>query len=279
MHDSTETSNPSTALQGLTLGFLGFGRMGQAIARGLRERYAAEDLGLVAFDPAPPAAAVQSEIAGLKLVSSAVQLEADCDVIVLAVKPQDMSLAVADFTGSRKYISIAAGLGTDRLRELLFVRGQKPQISRVMPNISALVGQGVSGIFCPDDEFFSVSSDIFSAVGSVVRIKSEQLMHAVTGLSGSGPAYALAMVHALAEGGVQAGLPFDAALELARDTLLGTMQLLKSTGQHPAVLRNQVTSPGGTTIAGLAALEDGGFHGTVMRAVEAATDRSRELGD
>ncbi|MCR9144461.1 MAG: pyrroline-5-carboxylate reductase [bacterium] len=272
----SQSGRSDPALQGLRLGFLGFGKMGQAIARGLRENHAPADLHLLAFDAAPLADTVVKSVAGLQLLPSPDALEAQCDVLILAVKPGDLQTALAGLKGDRRYISIAAGVGTERLRSF-FPEGQNPHISRVMPNISALAGHSASGVFCPDDEFFSLSAAIFSAIGQVTRVKSEELMHAVTGLSGSGPAYVLAMVHAMAEGGVQAGLPFPTALELARETLLGVAHLLRTTGEHPSALRNQVTSPGGTTIAGLAALEDGGFHGTVMRAVEAATDRSREL--
>ncbi|MEQ9367322.1 MAG: pyrroline-5-carboxylate reductase [Leptospirales bacterium] len=280
MNETASTSRPDAAgaegLRGQRLGFLGFGKMGQAIARGLRDGHAPGDLALAAYDPIRIPEQVRAAVAGLEIAASPLELEARCDVLILAVKPGDLPAALADLKGDRKYISIAAGVGTEGLRKL-FPGGQNPQISRVMPNISALAGHSASGIYCAEDEFFSTSEAIFSAIGQVVRIKSEDLMHAVTGLSGSGPAYVLAMVHALAEGGVQAGLPFQTALDLARETLLGTAHLLRATGEHPAALRNQVTSPGGTTIAGLAALEDGGFHGTVMRAVEAATERSREL--
>ena len=123
----------------------------------------------------------------------------------------------------------------------------------------------------------ALSAAIFSAVGQVVRVKSEDWMHAVTGLSGSGPAFVLAVIQALAEGGVLAGLPYDTALQLARETVLGTAHLLRESNLHPAQLRNQVTSPGGTTIAGLQELESGGVPGTLMRAVAAAAERSREL--
>ncbi len=289
MPDPASTSSPSSSQNnggaapalkaGLRLGFLGFGKMGQALARGLRGRYSSAELTLSAFDAAGVSGETAGDVDGLQLAGSAAGLEESSDVLILAVKPGDMQQAVASLNGRRKYISIAAGLSTERLQSFFphDQKGQNPQISRVMPNISALAGHGASGIFCEDDEFFSLSEAIFSAIGSVVRVKSEDLMHAVTGLSGSGPAYVLAMVHALAEGGVQAGLPFATALDLARETVLGTAELLRKTGEHPATLRNQVTSPGGTTIAGLAVLEDGGFHGTVMGAVVAAADRSREL--
>jgi pyrroline-5-carboxylate reductase len=277
MASANSRSDPF-ALKGRHIGFLGFGKMGSAIARGLRTRYGSQELKLSACDPAPPASDVVSAVPDLGLAGSPRELEEHCQILILAVKPQDMVTALQDLRGNRLYISIAAGLSTDRLRTL-FGSGQNPQISRVMPNISAVVGKGISGIYCPDDDFFSISAAIFSGVGQVVRIKQESLMHAVTAVSGSGPAYGLAMIHALAEGGVQAGLPYETALELARETLLGVAYLLRDTGAHPAVLRNEVASPAGTTIAGLAALEDGGFHGTIMRAVEAAAQRSRELAD
>lgn len=273
--DADTTTHSPDPLSGLRLGFLGFGQMGQAIAHGLRRTHGPDRLTLLAYDPVTPADTLRESIADLRLADSPQSLESDADVVILAVKPQIMPTALADLEGGKQYISIAAGLSTAQLAAC-FPTG-KPQISRVMPNISATRGHGVSGIFCPDDIFFSISRAIFSAIGQTVRLQREDLMHAVTGLSGSGPAYVLAMIHALAEGGVAAGLPFDMALVLARETVLGTAALLRDSDLHPAVLRNQVTSPGGTTIAGLGALEAGGFHGLLMEAVQAAAERSREL--
>ncbi len=264
------------------IGFLGIGKMGRSIAGGILREHPGQTMS--AFDPAPGAVeAVRAELGdGINFVRSAAELERAADILILAVKPQDMAAALGELSGGKKYVSIAAGLSTDTLRRsfpehLNEGARQNLQISRVMPNISALVGAGVCGIFCENDELFGLTERIFSPTGSVVRLKSEQLMHAVTGLSGSGPAYVFAFIQALAEGGVLAGLPYDSALELARATVAGAAELLRSTGEHPDEWRNRVTSPGGTTIAGLAELEDAGFHGAVMRAVERAAERSREL--
>jgi len=151
---------------------------------------------------------------------------------------------------------------------------------RVMPNTPALVMAGATAI-CrgshATDEDIDIVEKIFALTGSC-SVVDEKLMNAVTGLSGSGPAYVMTFVEALADAGVENGLPRDVALSLAIQTVLGTARLLKETGEHPAVLRDQVTSPGGTTIAGLRALEQGAFRATIMNAVDAATARAKELG-
>lgn len=259
----------------LKVGFLGLGRMGAALARGCLDAAVAD--AVYGYDPAAPAAG-DAGLPGLIRANSALELEAAVDVVILCVKPQDMASVVAGLAGSKRYISIAAGLGTARLRSA-FKGGQSTQIARVMPNISATIGQSVSGYFCEDEDLAALTERIFGAVGVAIRVKQESLLHAVTGLSGSGPAYVFEFIHALAEGGVAAGLPYEAALKLATATAAGAAALITATGEHPAVLRNHVASPGGTTIAGLAALERAGFHGQVMAAVEAATRRSRELDE
>jgi len=148
----------------------------------------------------------------------------------------------------------------------------------VMPNISALVGQSVSGVYCEDPDLLETAKSIFSEIGFALEVQKEELLHAITGLSGSGPAFVFAFMQALAEGGVLCGLSYESALQLAAHTLRGAADLAISTGEHPDVLRNRVTSPGGTTIAGLLELEEAGFHAAIMNAVEASARRSRELG-
>lgn len=258
----------------LKVGFLGLGRMGAALARGCLNASGAS--AIYGYDPAPGAA--DEGLADLVRVNSAQELEAAVDVVLLCVKPQDMASVVAGLAGDKRYISIAAGLSTARLRSF-FKTGQSTQLARVMPNISATIGQSVSGYYCEDEALAAITERLFSAVGVAIRVKQENLLHAVTGLSGSGPAYVFEFIHALAEGGVAAGLPYEAALKLATATAAGAAALLTASGEHPSVLRNHVASPGGTTIAGLAALERAGFHGQVMAAVEAAARRSRELDE
>jgi pyrroline-5-carboxylate reductase len=173
-------------------------------------------------------------------------------------------------------ISIAAGV---RLAQLAQGLGETVRLVRVMPNTPCLVGQSASAYACgpqatSDDA--ELTEALLSAVGRAFRVE-EKLLDAVTGLSGSGPAFVCVMVEALSDGGVRMGLPRDVATVLAAQTVLGTAQLILSTGDHPAVLKDRVASPGGTTISGLEALEAKGFRGSVIAAVEAATQRSIEL--
>jgi pyrroline-5-carboxylate reductase len=174
-------------------------------------------------------------------------------------------------------ISIMAGVSTAAIETAL---QQSVRVVRVMPNTPALVMAGASALCAGShavEDDLTLTEALFAQVGTTCRV-DEKLIDAVTGLSGSGPAYVLAFLEALADGGVKNGLSRDAALTLAAQTLLGTAKLYLETGEHPAALRDKVTSPGGTTIAGLYALEQGGFRGTVMGAVDAAVARSKELG-
>ena len=258
----------------LKLGFLGAGKMGQAIAKGLLTRHAR--LQIFAYD-AYPVTFADAPLNQIEFLESARALEEKADLILLCTKPQDMSTALRDLQGDKKYISIAAGLALDSLQEM-FTKSTEVQISRVMPNISALIAESVSGVFCPNRELRDLTLSIFNEIGFAVELPKEDLMHAVTAVSGSGPAFVFAFIQALAEGGVQSGLPYDTALQLAAHTLRGASSLLIESGEHPGSLRNKVTSPAGTTIAGLKELELGAFGGTVMEAVEATARRSRELG-
>jgi pyrroline-5-carboxylate reductase len=203
---------------------------------------------------------------------------ANSEVILLAIKPQVLGTVLADLSeipSSTLIISILAGVPLKRLEESF----PDHPIIRVMPNTPATVGAAMTAI-APGQQVQShhldLTKTIFCAIGEVVEV-SESLMDAITGLSGSGPAFVAIMVEALADGGVAAGLPRAIASELALQTVLGTAQLLQ-TGIHPAQLKDQVTSPGGTTIAGVAQLEKQGFRSAVIEAVTAAYKRSQELG-
>lgn len=202
------------------------------------------------------------------------------EVILLAIKPQVLATVLenlSEISPSTLIISILAGVPLKRLEESF----PDNPIIRVMPNTPATVGAGMTAI-APGQQVKSshldLTKEMFYAIGEVVEV-SELLMDAVTGLSGSGPAFVAMMVEALADGGVAAGLPRAIASGLALQTVLGTAQLLQTTGIHPAQLKDLVTSPGGTTIAGVAQLEKQGFRSAVIEAVYAAYQRSQELGE
>lgn len=203
------------------------------------------------------------------------------DVLMLAIKPQIFPQVVAELQDKALMerplvLSILAGVTLDQLTTGF----PGYPVVRVMPNTPAIVGQGMTAI-APSDlvspEQVELAKQIFAAVGDVVEVP-EYLMDAVTGLSGSGPAFVALMIEALADGGVAAGLPRNIAQQLALQTVKGTAELLKDSGLHPAQLKDRVTSPGGTTIAGVATLEAHGFRSAVIEAVKAAKQRSVELG-
>ncbi len=197
--------------------------------------------------------------------------------ILLAIKPQVWTSAVQDLKvpADRLIISILAGVTIDQLEKVF----PDQAIVRSMPNTPATVGEGVTAISQGSKvsaQQYQLAVNIFQTVGKVIPVSESQL-DAVTGLSGSGPAYVAIMIEALADGGVAAGLPRITAQELALQTVLGTAYLLAESDLHPALCKDRVTSPGGTTIAGIRALEQGGFRSTIIEAVLAATQRSKEL--
>jgi pyrroline-5-carboxylate reductase len=266
---------------GRGVGFVGTGNMGEALIKGLLA------VGLV------PAASVHaSDVRADRLAEVARRFGINThpgnrdvvkrtDVVILAVKPQIMAAVLDDIAPAvgpdTLVISIAAGVPTARLREHLPAGAR---VVRVMPNTPALVLEGATAIaraegLRPGD--LETVQQIFGAVGRVAVV-DETLMDAVTALSGSGPAYVALVVEALADGGVNMGLDRATAMALAVQTVLGTARLLRETGSHPGQLKDMVASPGGTTIAGIAALEEVGARAAFIRAVERATLRSRELG-
>lgn len=269
------------SLKGKRIGFVGGGNMGEALIRGLLGTNAVPAELLAATDVRAERTAQLATQFGITAHSDNLRLVHEADVVVLAVKPQIMAAVAAEIapavTARHLLISIAAGVSTAAIRAAL---GKDARIVRVMPNTPALVLQGATAIARGrglSSEDLAVAEAIFGAVGRVV-VLDESSMDAVTGLSGSGPAYVALVVEALADGGVNMGLDRATALTLATQTVLGAAQLLAETGMHPGVLKDMVSSPGGTTIAGLTALEDGGLRATLIRAVERATLRSRELG-
>lgn len=259
--------------------FIGAGKMATAIAGGMTAHGFAAS-GLRAFDPSAQAAADFSAATGVQVETGNLEkVLAPADAVIVAVKPQQISQALhgnAVLYKRKLLISIAAGIKISALRELTGAT----RIIRVMPNTPALVGAGASA-WCASPEAsgadIKLINRILAAIGTVCRVEEKQ-MDAVTGLSGSGPAYVLDFIQALADGGVNAGLPRETAAGLAVQTVLGTAKLVLESKRHPAVLRDEVTSPGGTTARALAVLEKNSFKGTVIEAVLAAAARSAELG-
>jgi pyrroline-5-carboxylate reductase len=216
-------------------------------------------------------------------VSPAIHIDVlkSCKVLVLAVKPQMIPALLTEIhpvlLPNQLFISIAAGITLAQLAEGL---GEPTRIVRVMPNTPALVGMSATAFSVnarTTVEDVALVTKLFQAIGIAFPV-AEKLLDAVTGLSGSGPAYVYVMIEALADGGVRAGLPRDVAQQLAAQTVLGSAQMVLTTGRHPGALKDAVASPGGTTIAGLHALEQAGFRGAVMDAVLAAAQRAEELG-
>lgn len=264
-----------------TIGFIGAGRMATALAKGLISSGFARADDIVASDVSSTARSQFESSTEATSVSSSAKAFENRDVVVLAVKPQHMSSVLAEAAqlvkSEQLVVSIAAGVTLETMVKAL---GDGVRLVRVMPNTPCLVGCGASafslgGAATEDDARFVES--MLQTVGIAVEVPETQL-DAVTGLSGSGPAYGFQIIEALSDGGVCAGLPRDVSTHLAAQTLLGAAQMVLETGQHPGTLKDAVASPAGTTIAGLHALEQGGLRAALMDAVVAATQRSKELG-
>ena len=259
--------------------FIGAGKMASAIAGGLTSsgNFSPDELG--AFDPNSTAAEYFSKISGIKVdTDSPVDGIKESPALLLAVKPQVIHTLSAnrELMKDKLIISIAAGISIEQLTQIT----GSSRIIRVMPNTPALVGKGAAGYACSptvseDEEKFA--EKILSATGIAFKF-NESALDAVTALSGSGPAYAFEFIQALADGGVAEGLPRDTATLLAAQTLLGAAEMVLKTGEHPTSLKDKVTSPAGTTSRALEVLADRSFSGTVIKAVRAAAERSRELG-
>ena len=264
------------------LGFIGSGRMATALARGCIEAklYAADEV--IASDPHEAAREhFEKQLPGVTAVEGNSAVLQQAEVIFLAVKPQTMDEVLDAIAPHIKpkhlLISIAAGVTLQRIASHL---PENTRLIRVMPNTPCLIGRGACGFAlrssCSKEDSETVKR-ILGSVGIVHEVE-EQLLDAVTGLSGSGPAFVYSVIESLAAGGVAGGLPEELALELAIQTTLGAAEMLKATGKSPAELKDQVTSPGGTTLAGLQSLERERGPSALQGAVEAATKRSVELG-
>ncbi|MCL2778929.1 MAG: pyrroline-5-carboxylate reductase [Polyangiaceae bacterium] len=254
--------------------------MAGALVKGLLSAKVVPASGILVSDVSADRLSFFHETHGVRIASDNHALVRESDIVVLAVKPQVMGKVLEDMGGKVRseqlVISVAAGVPT------AVIESQLPQGARVvrsMPNAPATVLAGATAIARGSHATLrdlEVARTLFAAVGCVVSL-DESLLDAVTGLSGSGPAYVMLMIEALADGGVKVGLPRDTALLLAAQTVCGSAKLLLDTGEHPGRLKDMVTSPGGTSIAGLAALESGGLRSALINAVEAATLRAKAL--
>lgn len=271
-------------LAGRRIGFVGGGAMAQALATGLVGAGVPAEA-VAASDPDGGRRKALETTPGIESFESNAELVARSDLVVIAVKPAVVQTVLEEVVAVRGreaaaplWVCIAAGVTLERLQRVL---PEGARLVRAMPNTPALVGCGATayvanGACTADDR--AAAGALFEGVGLAWEAPHEGLLDAVTGLSGSGPAYVLVFLEALGDAGVRMGLPRDVSHQLALQTLLGTARLALETGRHPAELRDQVTSPGGTTIAGLERLEAGGLRTAVQAAVEAATGRARELG-
>jgi pyrroline-5-carboxylate reductase len=260
------------------IGIIGVGNMGEAILRGLQQKGMAQ--GIVVSETRPDRRDYIKKRYDVEIVTDNRRLASEAKIIILAVKPQELKGVLQEIAPvldpATLLISIAAGASLGAIAAVL---EKDVHLVRAMPNIAALALESATALSPgggTSTEDMAMAEEIFNALGRTVVIP-EALMDAVTGMSGSGPAYVCLFIEALADGGVRMGLPRNDALELAIQTVLGTARLLSEQGGHPAHLKDRVASPGGTTIAGIASLEAKGFRGAVMEAVAAATQRSKEL--
>jgi len=264
-----------------SVGFLGAGQMATALAKGWANAGLLDLAHSLAGEPNPAARQAFTAATSLRAVPTNAEVVHGCQVVILAVKPQVLAAALGEvrnhLTANHLVVSIAAGVTLSQLAGHL---GSETRLVRVMPNTPCLVGASATGYsvgpaVLPGDG--DTVARLFGSVGVALAVPESQL-DAVTGLSGSGPAYVYMMIESLADGGVRAGLPRETALKLAAQTVYGGAKMVLETGIHPAALKDAVASPGGTTIAGIHALERGAFRASIMNAVEASASRAAELG-
>ncbi len=263
----------------MKLGLIGCGKMGSALLEGVIKANLVQPSDVFICDAYPAAAvALKSNHPALHVCLQPAEVGVKAEVVILAVKPKDMQPLLESFAGNSAslFISIAAGITLTQMESWL---GAQMRIIRVMPNTPAQIGRGYSAFARSSgasDADAETARVIFSAVGLADEV-AENLLDAITGLSGSGPAYIFTIIEALADGGVLMGLPRAAALRAAAQTVAGAAQMVIETSQHPGALRDAVTSPGGTTIAGLEQLEAHGLRNALIQAVRKATERSKSL--
>lgn len=260
--------------------FIGAGNMGEALLGGLLKSDLTNPENIIATDIRQERLDYISKKWGVKATQNVTEAVDQADVIVLCIKPQTIAevlTTIKDHVKTEQLVlSIVAGITTRTID--YFISKNNPVI-RAMPNIPAVVDEGAAGVCLGEhagDIHKEIALKILGSVGTV-EIVNESQMDVVTGLSGSGPAYIYMVIEALTDGGVMMGLPRDVATKLATQTVLGSAKLVKETGIHPAMLRDQVTTPGGTTIRAIQSLEESGLRPMLIKAVEIATSRSKEL--
>jgi pyrroline-5-carboxylate reductase len=262
-------------------GFIGAGQMARAMAGGFVQAGLIAGSQIRASDPVPASRdAFSAAVTGSIVTAQNSEVVSQSDVVVLSVKPQQLAVVLEELrplVSKQLVISIAAGIRLSKIADAL-----QPgvRLVRAMPNTPCLVGESASAFSLGEhatQQDGELVATLLGSVGKAYRV-DEKLLDAVTGLSGSGPAFVYVIIEALSDGGVRMGLPRDVALSLAAQTVLGAAKMVLETGDHPAILKDRVASPGGTTIAGLQALESGGLRAALISAVEAATRRSLELG-
>jgi pyrroline-5-carboxylate reductase len=261
------------------IGIIGLGNMGEAILKAFL-RGGIKKEAILCTETKPDRANAIEKAYGVTFLKKPEDLAKKADYIILAVKPQDsraLIQGIVPLINEKKVvISIMAGITTSNILSLF---GKPVKVVRFMPNISAKVGEAAIGVTANDavtEVELKKAKELFSSLGKTVEV-GEDLMDAVTALAGSGPAFFLLFLEAMIDGGVKLGITRDKSKILAIQVAKGTVKMLEEEGLHPTVLREMVTSPGGTTIAGLASLEEGAFKGLVMKALEQAARRSREL--
>jgi pyrroline-5-carboxylate reductase len=265
------------------IGMIGIGNMGTALIDGLILSGAAQAENIICSDASDRQLASIGEKYPVKTTTDNIEVVTAADIVIYAIKPQIMATVLKETADhidmSKLIISIAAGVPLAAIESLL---DKDLRLIRVMPNVAVAVREGATAIAAgghATDEDIQLATAIFDSVGKTIFLKENYLMDAITGLSGSGPAYIFMIVDALADAGVKMGLSRKDAQVLASQTILGAAKLLLETGSHPGELKDSVTSPGGTAIAGLHTLEKGGLRTTLINGVEAATNRSKELGE
>ncbi len=265
----------------MNIGFIGAGSMAESLINGICASGGAEDIEIVCSDILHKRLEYVNETYGAVIHNNNLEVVKSSDVIIIAVKPDKVEEVVKDI---RDYlskdvlvISIAAGISSEAVEKWI---DKEVPVIRVMPNTPCLIGQGVSAFSLgqyAEESHAETAERILSSVGSAVKLP-EKLMNSVTALSGSGPAYVYLVIEALVDAGVSLGLSRDAAQDLAVNTIIGAANMVKESGEHPAVLKSRVMSPGGTTAAGLQALEAGKIRTSFNDALNAAYKKAKEIG-